>query len=84
MWGLESSIVDTRVTRKSYGFVFSDVWDANRHDPYLDRYYFDELDGVKRASHQMAWVLRKVCCDSAPQSPAFRLFTDRLVSRAVE
>lgn len=60
MWGLESSIVETRLIRRSYGFGFNPPWDSSIHDPILDGKYLDNVDGLERASNQMFWAVQKV------------------------
>lgn len=87
MWGLENSAVDTRVIRRSYGFLCSEEWDPLVHDPRLDSWYFDAVANKKRARNRMSWAVCKV---SKPRSHllgkrlGFRLTQTSSTHREVE
>jgi len=50
--------VASRLSRHSYGFLFSLPFDSSEH--LLQDKFFDAVDGIEKASHQTEWLLKRV------------------------
>lgn len=79
LWGLEHSelrkvtaavsnnpTITSRLSRYSYGLTYSEPYDSSKH-LIQDRFY-DEIEGIYRAAHQMEWLLKRVR-DLSPALP---------------
>ena len=77
LWGLEhseltaavndNSTITSRLSRYSYGILFSQVYDSSKHI-IQDRYY-DIVEGIDKADNQMDWLLKRVRCSSPVVTP---------------
>ena len=60
---VKRSLIVARVSRWSYGIVFTSPWDATKHDPQ-DKFW-DAQELKHKADNQMEWYLARVRAPSA-------------------